>query len=582
MICFSVTRWSHSSYFDGSWLCPRRTLSIATLALSWDSCLEALVRLTSGGFAPFHLPAMALSKPICYLCKENASVAAGRCQGCSRLFARSRTQCKSLDNWEQFLAMPMELRTKYYRGNHQLMGPDLKAVIQELISSGSIMPAPVSTKRAVEHKFLHNYGPEHLWVVVCDRTVDLDTKLSAMALLLSQLGIRWIHEKTAASAASLCRYWSVLPDDSPDKALAAQRRMKEMIRCIWKDKPPCDVPAEYPETPEEFGQKYPLWYRTAYAKGPPVPSPVAWQEALMIYDQQPCRSSKAGCSLWMKAGADLHHLATYGWTPSQPLQQRVHPLQRAHHEQEVSLGPQHGVPGDLPWLKIFTPRKVALPRTQVPYVSPMAGGVLMLDVDAGVGAVAGAPPAEPDAAARAPAEPNAVAAAPLEPEAVVVTPELVNGFVALKYRDEQPRPPGTQPNMHEVARMLREKMNADRLARREGRDALKVKEEKQAAALKKKEETEAGALAMKVATATAQKTVAVTGKAKAAPKKLVKVVAAKAAPNRSTVKKRVVGARATRNGFRHGLRCGLFRRSFLCGFTRSPPSTTTRATTDGE
>jgi hypothetical protein len=153
----------------------------------------------------------------------------------------------------------------------------------------------------------------------------------------------------------------------------------------------------------------------------------------------------------------------------------------------------------------------------------------MLDADAGVGAVAGAPPAEPDAAARAPAEPNAVAAAPLEPEAVVATPELVNGFVALKYRDEQPRPPGTQPNMHEVARMLREKMNADKLARKEQRDALKVKEE-QAAALKKKEETEAGALAMKVATATAQKTVAVTGKAKAAQTKLVKVVAAKAAP----------------------------------------------------
>ena len=133
-----------------------------------------------------------------------------------------------------------------------------------------------SGKAAVEHKFLHNYGPEHLWAIVCDRTVDLDTKLSAMALLLSQLGIRWLHETTAASAASLCRYWSVLPDDSPDKALAAQRRMKEMIRCIWKDKPPCDVPAEYPETPAEFEQEYPLWYRTAYAKGPPVPSPVAW------------------------------------------------------------------------------------------------------------------------------------------------------------------------------------------------------------------------------------------------------------------------------------------------------------------
>ena len=275
---------------------------------------------------------------------------------------------------------------------------------------------------------------------------------------------------------------------------------------------------------------HPLWYRTAYEQGPPVPSPVAWQEALMIYDQQPCRSSKKGCSPCMKTGTDLHRLATYGWTPSQPLQQRVHPLQRAHHEQEVSLGPPHGVPADLPCLKMCTPPgKVAFPRTPARYVSPMAGVALMLEVDAGVGAVAGAPPAEPDAAARAPAEPKAVAAAPLEPEAVAVTPELVNGRVALKDRDEQPKPPGTKPNMHEVARMLREKMNADKLARKEERDALKVKEE-QAAALKKKEEQEAGALAMEVATATAQKTVAVTGKAKAAPKKLVKVVAAKAAP----------------------------------------------------
>ena len=87
-----------------------------------------------------------------------------------------------------------------------------------------------------------------------------------------------------------------------------------------------------------------------------------------------------------------------------------------------------------------------------------SGASLVLGlVDAGVGAVAGAPPAEPDAAARAPAEPKAVVAAPLEPEAVAVTPELVNGRVALKDRDEQPKPPGTKPNMHEVVRMLREK-----------------------------------------------------------------------------------------------------------------------------
>ena len=232
----------------------------------------------------------------------------------------------------------------------------------------------------------------------------------------------------------------------------------------------------------------------------------------------------------MKTG-DLHHLATYGWTPFQPLQHQAHQLQRAHHEQEVSLGPQHGVPADLPWLKMCTPPgKVALPRTPAPYVSPMAGGVLMLDVNAGVGAVAGAPPAEPDAAARAPAEPTAVAAAPLEPGAAAVTPVLVNGLAAITDRVEQPKPPGKGPNMADVATRIREKMIADKLAAKDRRDALKRKEEKEAAALKKKEEQEAGALAMEVATATAQKTVAVTGKAKAAPKKLVKVVAAKAAP----------------------------------------------------
>jgi hypothetical protein len=160
----------------------------------------------------------------------------------------------------------------------------------------------------------------------------------------------------------------------------------------------------------------------------------------------------------------------------------------------------------------------------------MAGGVLMLDVNAGVGAVAGAPPAEPDAAARAPAEPKAAAAAPLEPEAVAVTPEIVNGLVAIKDQEEQPKPSGAKPHMHDVARMLREKISADKLAAKRQRDALKEKDDKQAAVLKKKEEKEAGALTTAAAKAAAQKVVAVTGKAKAAAKKLVKVVAAKAAP----------------------------------------------------
>ena len=57
-------------------------------------------------------------------------------------------------------------------------------------SSGSVGPVPVghttpaatpkkSGKGAVEHKYLHNYGPERLWIVICDKTVTLETKLSA-------------------------------------------------------------------------------------------------------------------------------------------------------------------------------------------------------------------------------------------------------------------------------------------------------------------------------------------------------------------------------------------------------------------
>ena len=182
-----------------------------------------------------------------------------------------------------------------------------------------------------------------------------------------------------------------------------------MLRLLWKDKPPCDVPAEYPETPEEFSQRYPLWYATAYAAGPHVPSPVAWQEALMLYDQQPCRSTKKGCSPYMRTGSGLHQLASYGWTQSPPLQRMNQLQQRAHNEQEVPFGPQHGVPADLPWLKMCTPpRAVALPRTPAAYVSPMAGGVLMLDVNAGVGAVAGAPPSRSRSALHLSSMPNAI------------------------------------------------------------------------------------------------------------------------------------------------------------------------------
>ena len=112
-----------------------------------------------------------------------------------------------------------------------------------------------------------------------------------------------------------------------------------------------------------------------------------------------------------------------------------------------------------------------------------------MDVNTGTGTVAGAPPVQPGAAARAPvvkalvevatsAEPNAAAAAPLEPEAAAVTPELVNGLVAIKDHDSQPKPSGAKPSMHDVAKMLREKILADKLEAKRQRDALKEKEKK--------------------------------------------------------------------------------------------------------
>ena len=405
-------------------------------------------------------------------------------------------------------------------------------------SSGSVELAPVEhptlaatpkkqKQISQEHHYLHNYGPAYLWEVICSKTAPLETKLSAMALFLYLLGMRWPAEKTAAAATSLCRHFTVLPDDTPDKALLSQRKMKEKLRLLWKDKPPCDVPCEYPETPEEFSQRHPSWYQTAYARGPPIPSPVPWQEALLMYAQQPCRSTKLGCSAFMRSRTDVSQLASYGWSPS--LQMRMNQLQL----QDTSFGPQNGGPADLPWLKICTPqRQVAVPEEKAPCVPPAAGGgVLMMDINTGGGAVAGAPALQPDAAALAPvvqapddvaasAEPNAAAAAPLGPEAAAVTPRLVNGLIAIKDQEPQLKPSAAKPQMHNVAMMLREKILADKLEAKRQRDALKEKEQKQAEALKKMEEKEAKAAPQKAA--------AVTGKAKAAAKKLVKVDAAKA------------------------------------------------------
>ena len=78
---------------------------------------------------------MALTKKaLCYLCKENEPATAGRCPGCNSLLARTRTQCKPLGTWDEFLSVSKEHRTKFYKHGHGLMGDNLKASIEETIS----------------------------------------------------------------------------------------------------------------------------------------------------------------------------------------------------------------------------------------------------------------------------------------------------------------------------------------------------------------------------------------------------------------------------------------------------------------
>ena len=237
-----------------------------------------------------------------------------------------------------------------------------------------------------------------------------------MACFLKTLGVRFLSEKTAAPASALCRHFSVLLDDSPDKALEQLRKLKEMLKLMWKNQPPCDVPAEYPETPAEFLAKHPLWYATAYSGGPPVPSPVEWQDALLMYDGQPCRSTKAGCTPYMRPEVHSKQLSVYGW----PDGLRMNQLQRVQHMQDMSLA-QHQEPAELPpWLKLNVPqRQAAVPGMQVAGVAPpsVGGGVVMMDVHPGLGAVAGAStvvgtPVLEDAAAAAPTQPADAAPAP--------------------------------------------------------------------------------------------------------------------------------------------------------------------------
>ena len=112
----------------------RRTLSIATLALSWDSC-PRLFPSYIRRLCPFHLTAMAAEKEsLCYLCTESPPVHAGRCKPCNALYGRARTSCKIVGSWEDFLEVSKEHRTQFYRHGHATMGAELKALIQETIS----------------------------------------------------------------------------------------------------------------------------------------------------------------------------------------------------------------------------------------------------------------------------------------------------------------------------------------------------------------------------------------------------------------------------------------------------------------
>ena len=108
--------------------------------------------------------------------------------------------------------------------------------------------------------YIHNYGTEQLWTCICDKQRTVDVKLQAMVVFLKRIGIKNISEKTAGAATSLCRTFTVLHDDTPDKALASARKLKDLLRVLWKDSPVVDIPTEYPPTPQEFLVSHPLWY----------------------------------------------------------------------------------------------------------------------------------------------------------------------------------------------------------------------------------------------------------------------------------------------------------------------------------
>ena len=89
------------------------------------------------------------------------------------------------------------------------MEADVGASSPEPSSSASAGPSPVGivlaetpkkvTKLTQEHKSIHNYGTEQLWTIICSPAASIQTKLSAMALFLKTIGMRWISEKNSGS-----------------------------------------------------------------------------------------------------------------------------------------------------------------------------------------------------------------------------------------------------------------------------------------------------------------------------------------------------------------------------------------------
>ena len=90
-------------------------------------------------------------------------------------------------------------------------GPSSGSIGLEPADHPTLVVPPRPRKQiSQEHNYLHNYGPRHLWDTICDKAVSMDTKLGAFALFLFLVGMRWLAEKTAAAATSLCRHFSLL------------------------------------------------------------------------------------------------------------------------------------------------------------------------------------------------------------------------------------------------------------------------------------------------------------------------------------------------------------------------------------